>query len=91
MVDTSAGDLTGAGASAVLEEVGEKMAVCEILMSFIREKNKGCRIFRVEVDVQGESGSDSDSESEDTDVEDISDGSWEEIGEDDIMASVGVE
>ncbi|KAH7364706.1 hypothetical protein BKA65DRAFT_143372 [Rhexocercosporidium sp. MPI-PUGE-AT-0058] len=93
VIGTSSGELAGVGALAVLGELDEKMRECGVMMGVVTEKNMGCRIFRVEVDVSGEEGSEVDGESEDadTDVDGVSDASWEEIGEDDIMASVGVE
>ncbi|PVH76626.1 hypothetical protein DL98DRAFT_517842 [Cadophora sp. DSE1049] len=89
VIGVSNGYLAGVGALPVLGELNEKVVQCGELMVVIREKNRGCQIFRVEVDVKEESGS--DGENDDTDVEDVSDGSWEEIGEDDIKASVGNE
>ncbi|KAH6691190.1 hypothetical protein BKA61DRAFT_663282 [Leptodontidium sp. MPI-SDFR-AT-0119] len=94
VVGVGSGDLAGVGALAILGELDEKMRVCGELMKVVREKNRGCQIFRVEVDVNEEDGGDGESEGVDTDmedVEDVSDASWEEIGEDDIMSSVGRE
>ncbi|KAK0108890.1 hypothetical protein ONS96_014931 [Cadophora gregata f. sp. sojae] len=86
VVDVSNSGVAGAVASALLEELDEKVVKCGELMGVIREKNKGCQIFRVEVDVNDDGGS--EDEGENTDVEDVSDASWEEIGEDDIKANV---
>ncbi|KAL2060233.1 hypothetical protein VTL71DRAFT_9628 [Oculimacula yallundae] len=81
----SNGELKEMGALAV--ELEKKVEGCGALMGIIREKNSRCRIFRVEVDVSENEGDD-DSDMADTDVEDASDGSWEEIGEDDMRSSV---
>lgn len=75
--------------SAEVEGVEEMMGRCEVLMGEIREKNRGCQIFRVEVDVQEEESESEESQEVDTEDEDESDGSWEAIDEAEVTVGVG--
>ena len=84
VVEVSNCDMANVGKLAVLGELDEKVAQCGELMVAIRKKNMGCQVFRVEVDAKDESGNEDD----DSDIEDVSDASWEEIGEDEIQARV---
>lgn len=89
VLGVSNGDLAHVGALTILGELDQEMRKCEGLMDVIREKNKGCRIFRVEVD-GNENEREEESDDVDTDVEDVSVGSWEVIDEDDATAGVGL-
>lgn len=84
VAEVSSCDPANIGKLVVLGELDEKVAQCGELMIVIREKNKGCQVFRVEVDAKDESGNEDD----DSDIEDVSDASWEEIGGDEIQAGV---
>lgn len=76
------GKLLVGGSEEDLERVEGEIERCKDLTRVVAEKDRGCRIFRVEVDgnVNGEEGLETDS--------DWSEESWEEVDGDEVRVGV---